>query len=245
MEKRKRKGFGAKTTWLLSLIFNRKPKYIFSEDLSKIDNAIIICNHNYERGPTKWSNHFKYDIVMWGNHTFCESKRKSGKALEDAMIRGGRSKFISKIVGFIAGPFIYFGFKHSGVIPVYRDMRMYITIQKSITEYENGHSVLIFPENSVHGFKYEIEEMMPGFLLFAKQLKERGHDPYIICAEQSPKSKMIILEKAQKLSELEQICKNDEEILEYCRLKINNIYPNYCKEHNIKMIKNKRKNVNI
>ena len=245
MEKRKRKGFGAKFVWLSSRIFNRKPKFVYKEDISKIDNAIIICNHNYERGPTKWSNHFPYNISIWGNYTFTRSARETCHALTDAMLRGGKPKFWAKIVGTIGGPFVYYGFKHSNIIPVYRDMRMYITFTKSIEEYEKGHNILLFPDDNIHGFKYEIRDIMPGFLILARQLQERGHDPYIICAQESPKAKMIVLDKPIKLSELDSKFNSDEEILEYFKNTINGLYPNYCKEHGLKKLKNKRKRVEL
>lgn len=245
MEKRKRKGFGAKLVWGLSRIFNRKPKFIYKEDISKLDKAIIICNHNYERGPTKWSNHFPYDISIWANYTFTRGLRETCAALADALIRGGRPKWWSNLVGFFGGPFVYFGFKHSPVIPVYRDMRMYITFSKSIEEYEKGHNILLFPDDNIRGYKYIIQDIMPGFLILARQLKERGHDPYIICAQESPKAKMIILDKPIKLSELDSKFNNDQEILDYCKNQINTLYHNYCVENNIKELKNKRKRVEL
>ena len=174
-----------------------------------------------------------YECYFWGNNLFTRSKKEACAALTDAYIRGGTPKWFAKIIGFFGGPFVHFGFKQSNVIPVYRDMRMFLTFKQSVEIYEAGKSIVLFPEDSSNGFSYDIKKIMPGFLILARQLKEKGHDPYIICAQESPNYKIIILDKPIKLSELDKNYKTDDEILEYCRNTINNLYDNYCKENNI------------
>ena len=232
MEKRN-KTLGYRFVKLVSSPFNHKPKFIYKEDINEIPNAIFICNHNFEKGPTKWSMHFPYECSIWGNYLFTGSVRGACAGLADAYIRGGTPKWFAKVIGFFGGPFVRFGFKHSNVIPVYKDMRMFMTFKQSVEDYEKGKNIILFPEDSSDGYKYEIEKIMPGFLILARQLKEKGHDPYIICAEESPKSKKIIVDKPLKLSQLDEMFKSDEEILEYFRTTINNLYMNYCKENNI------------
>lgn len=233
MEKRK-KTLGYRFVRLVSRPFNHKPKFIYKEDIKEIPNAIFICNHNFEKGPTKWSIHFPYECSIWGNNTFTRTVKESCVALEDAFIRGNTPKWLSKIIGIIGGPLVHLGFKYSNIIPVYRDMRMYITFKQSIDDYESGKSIILFPDDNSKGFFYEIRTIMPGFLILARQLQQKGHDPYIICAQESPNSKKIIVDKPLKLSELDKMFNSDEEILEYFRTTINDLYINYCKDNNIK-----------
>ena len=240
MEKRK-KTLGYRFVRLVSRPFNHKPKFIYKEDIKEIPNAIFICNHNFEKGPTKWSIHFPYECSIWGNNTFTRTVRESCVALEDAFIRGNTPKWLSKIIGIIGGPLVHLGFKYSNIIPVYRDMRMYITFKQSIDDYESGKSIILFPDDNSKGFFYEIRTIMPGFLILARQLQQKGHDPYIICAQESPNSKKIIVDKPLKLSELDKMFNSDEEILEYFRTTINDLYINYCKDNNIKEKKCRKK----
>ncbi len=218
----KRDTFLFKVMRVISRPFDHKPKFIFTTPLE--EPSIIICNHNHPRGPTKWSFYFPSDkFMMWGNGRLCGGIKEVFFAIIDTMVRNGTNKVLATFFAIFATPFIKLSFSQSRIIPVYYDMRFYQTIKMSIEEYKDGNHIIIFPDKKDIKFSYNITEIMPGFLILARQLKEEGYDPYIVPSKSNKKRKKIVLDKPIRLSEVEAQYKNDEEILEFFKNKINGL----------------------
>ena len=218
----KRDTFLFKIIRLISRPFDHKPKFIFTEPLT--EPSIIICNHNHPRGPTKWSFYFPSDkFYMWGNGKLCGSLKEIFFAITDTMKRNGTNVVIATVFAFFATPFIKLSFSQSRIIPVYYDMRFYQTIKTSIEEFKDGNHIIIFPDKKGIKYSYNIMEIMPGFLILARQLKEEGYDPYIVASKSNKKRKKIVLDKPMRLSEVEAKYKSDEEILEFFKNRINDL----------------------
>ena len=219
----KRDTFLFKIIRVISRPFNHKPKFIFAEPLN--EPSIIICNHNHPRGPTKWSYYFPSDkFMIWSNGGLCGNMKQVFSSIKDVMVRNGLNKVIASIFAFFATPFIRLGFSQSRVIPVYFDMRLYQTIKISIQEYKDGNHIILFPDRKGIEYSYNIKEIMPGFLILARQLKEEGYDPCIVPAKSNKKRKVIKLDTPIRLSEIEARFNNDEEILEFFKNKINSLF---------------------
>ena len=122
-----------------------------------------------------------------------------------------------------ATPFIKLGFSQSRVIPVYDDMKFYQTIKMSIEEFIDGNHIIIFPDSKAINYTYDIEIIMPGFLILARQLKEEGYDPCIVPSKSSKNRRLIRLDKPIRLSEVEAMFKTDEEILDFFKNRINSL----------------------
>ena len=218
----KRDTFLFKIIRAISRPFDHKPKFIFTEPLT--EPSIIICNHNHPRGPTKWSFYFPSDkFMIWGNGNLCGSFKQIFHAIIDTMKRNGTNTVIAHIFAVFATPFIKLGFSQSRVIPVYFDMRFFQTIKTSVEEYKDGNHIIIFPDKKGIKYSYDIKEIMPGFLILARQLKQEGYDPYIVPSKSNKKRKKILLDKPVRLSEIEAMFNTDEEILEYFKNRINGL----------------------
>lgn len=218
----KRDTFLFKVMRVISRPFDHKPKFIFNAPLE--EPSIIICNHNHPRGPTKWSYYFPSDhFYMWGNGNLCGNMKQIFFAIIDTMRRNGTNAVIASIFAVFATPFIRLGFSQSRVIPVYFDIKFYQTIKLSIEEFKDGNHIIIFPDRKGIKYSYDILEIMPGFLILARQLKEEGYDPCIVPSKSSKKRKKIVLDKPIRLSEIEAKFDKDEDILEFFRNKINSL----------------------
>ena len=216
----KRDTFLFKIIRIISRPFDHKPKFIFEEPLT--EPSIIVTNHNHPRGPTKWSFYFPSDkFMMWGNGLLCGSFKQIFYAIIDTMKRNGTNVVIAWIFAVFATPFIKLGFSQSRVIPVYFDMKFYQTIKLSVEEFKDNNHIIIFPDKKGIKYSYNIVEIMPGFLILARQLKEEGYDPYIVAAKSDKKRKKIVFTKPLRLSEVENKYKSDEEILEFFQNRIN------------------------
>ncbi len=209
----------------IARIFNRRCTFYALEELK--EPSIIISNHNFPRGPTKWSYYFPYgNFKIWANSEFCYSIKRAFIALKKTMIRNGKSKFWASFCSFWAAPFLRFGFKFSPVIPCFIDMRFYITISKSVEQFEAGNHIVLFPDCILDPFSYEVKNIQPGFLILARQLKAKGYDPNIVTAQSDKKRKMVLLNKPVKLSEIEKKFDNDKDILQYFQNDINHLLIN-------------------
>lgn len=218
----KRDTFLFKIMRVISRPFDHKPKFIFTTPLE--EPSIIISNHNHPRGPTKWSYYFPSDkFMIWGNGRLCGNLKEVYFAIIDTMKRNGTNKILAAFFAVFATPFIKLGFSQSRIIPVYYDMRFFKTIKMSVEEYKDGNHIIIFPDKKENNFSYNVEEIMPGFLILARQLKAEGYDPYIVPSKSSRKKKKIILTTPIRLSEVETRFTSDEEILEFFRAKINDL----------------------
>lgn len=218
----KRDTFLFKVMRVISRPFDHKPKFDFLAPLE--EPSIIICNHNHPRGPTKWSFYFPSDkFMMWGNGNLCGSFKEIFFAITDTMVRNGTNKVIAYIFAFFATPFIKLSFSQSRIIPVYFDIRFYQTIKNSVEEYKDGNHIIIFPDKKGIKFSYNIMEIMPGFLILARQLKEEGFDPYVVPSKSNKKRKKIVIDKPIRLSEVEKMFDNDADILEYFKNRINDL----------------------
>lgn len=218
----KRDTFLFKVMRVISRPFDHKPKFIFEEPLT--EPSIIICNHNHPRGPTKWSYYFPSDkFMMWGNGKLCGSMKEVYFAIIDTMRRNGINKVIAGFFAIFATPFIKLGFSQSRIIPVHFDMRFYQTIKTSVEEYKDGNHIIIFPDKKGIKYTYDIVEIMPGFLILARQLKEEGFDPYIVPAKSTKKRKKIYIDKPIRLSEIESKFDNDKDILDFFMNRINGL----------------------
>lgn len=218
----KRDTFLFKILRAISRPFDHKPKFIFTTPLT--EPSIIICNHNHPRGPTKWSYYFPSDkFMMWGNGNLCGSFKQIYTAITDTMKRNGTNTIIAHIFAIFATPCIKLSFSQSRIIPVYFDMRFYKTIKMSVDEYKDGNHIILFPDRKGIKYTYDIVEIMPGFLILARALKEEGFDPYIVPAKSSRKRKKIVLDRPIRLSEIEARFNNDEDILEFFKNTINGL----------------------
>ena len=223
MEKRQPDKFGLKLLKFLFAPFTRKPKLTFKEDISGLDNAIIIANHNYAKGAVYLCAHFPYDHVIWGNAQFCTTRKEARDKIKLYMKEEGKPRILYPFAGLVAG-FVRFVFKVSPIIPVYYDMRMYQTIQESIKQYENKKNIIIFVDDLKDTFSTEIKNIQSGFLILMRALQQKGEDPYLICAASDKSWKNIVFDKPLKLSALDKTFKTDEEILDYCQNTINNMF---------------------
>ena len=224
MKKRnKRDTFLFKIIKLLARPINHKAKFHFVEELK--EPTIIISNHNFPRGPTKWSYYFPSDhFYIWANSEFCFTVKRARWVIRYTMERNGsKCKLWRYIAAFFVAPFLVLGFKHSRVIPTYKDMRFYLTVKESVERYKEGNHIILFVDDATEVYTYEVKDVQPGFLIFAKALKEEGYDPYISASQGDRKRKNIVIDKPIRLSELLERFKTDQEILDFYKEQINNM----------------------
>ena len=218
----KRDTFLFKVMRVISRPFDHKPEFVFTSPIDEPN--IIITNHNHPRGPTKWSFYFPRDkFFMWGNSKLCGSLKEVFFAIIETMRRNGVPKVLRGFFAVFATPFVKLSFSQSRIIPVYEDMRFYQTIKMSVEEYKDGNHIIIFVDKKANDFSYNITEIMPGFLILARRLKEEGYDPYIVPSKSNRKRKKIVLDKPIRLSEIETKNNKEEEILEFFKNHINNL----------------------
>ena len=194
-------------------IFIRKPKFVF---LGKVheENTIILSNHVGASAPVLLELYFKQPFRFWGTHEMTEGLRSVYKYLSTTYLHDKKhfSKAGAKILAFFICPFVNLFYKGLKLIPTYRDTRLKKTMTESLTALKNKENIIIFPEDSSHGYFDDLTKFFPGFITLAKAYLKRGSDSYVQVIYYAKKHRTFIVDKSVKFSELVDRHANSDEL---------------------------------
>ena len=205
--------------------FLHKPKIINKND-SFPKEGIIIAPHMGKWGPLYMSIYLP-KLAMVGAHPMLGNYKERFRYLRDVLYiqKMHKSKLWSTIKASFEAIFSLHFYKAMHIIPSYEDLRLMNTISYSQKTMENGLPIMIFPENSEHGYQLVMKEFHEGFITLTKFLNKRmKKDLPIYPLYENVKRKIIIIGKPFYLSEFKD--KSNEEILEFASNKINELNPN-------------------
>ena len=208
----------------LKLIFKSK---VINEHGSIPDRAILISNHSAKSGPASIEVSLDHFNVKWGAHEMLGSFKERYKYLRNVlyMQKLGKGKFYSIVKGFFEACFSKMLYKGMKFIPTYTDIRFSKTIKMSLKVLEANASICIFPEDSNKGYFDVLTHAFPGFVVLAEQYeKKHGEDVPIVPMYYHKRSRTIIVGEAFYQSKLRAQGLSREDIAEYGKDRINDIY---------------------
>jgi len=127
----------------------------------------------------------------------------------------------STIVAFYLGMM----YKMARVIPSYRDLRSIKTMKESFSALDQGYSMLIYPEDLELMYNNVYLKFLPGFVFMAQQYHAKtGKDIPIVPCYFSCQLNRIIIDKPISVVEMLKEGKTREEIADFFRNKVNDLY---------------------
>ena len=208
--------------------FRKKPKIInLNDEMPK--KAIFVANHVAMNGPLTYSLFLPYFHVTWGAYQMLGNYNMRYLYLRDVYFRQKRNKnkFASRLLARFDALFSIYFYRGIKVLPSYPDGRLVSTIKHSIACLEEDTSVLIFPEDSDHGYKDVMTKFFGGFVTLAERYRKKHNgDEVDICPMYYSKSKhKIIIGKCSKLSDYPNMTR--DQVAEEFRNQVNNLYFDY------------------
>lgn len=212
--------------WVLRL-FYRRPKIKYLTDETIPENCIIISNHDSKRGPMVLELYLPVFNVKWGAHEMLGNYSSRMHYLRDVYYRQkkGYNMVIATIFACFEAFFSKWLYKGMKFIGTYPDARLVKTLGDSLTVLKDGASILIFPENSSEGYKEELSEFFPGFVMLAEQYYRRNKKDIPICPiYYNPKKSVICVDKTYTIREFAQQGMKRDQIAEQFRQIVNDLY---------------------
>ena len=124
---------------------------------------------------------------------------------------------LARLFCLIASPLTCMFYSGLNLISTYTDIRFRTTISQSMIALENGHSLVIFPEDSTNGYLDELEGFHGGFLMMGEICLRHGVDFPVCVAYYKKSERKYIFDKPVMVSELlKDGKKRDEVAAELC-----------------------------
>ena len=200
---------------------------VISEIEEVPSKAIVLSNHSGKGGPCAIRASYPNKHIHWGAHEMLEGYKERYKYLRDVFYiqKCKKGKFFSSIRSAfeaIFSPYMYRGLR---ILPVYTDVRFATTIKESSKALDSNVSVVIYSEDSTDGYHEVLTKMHPGFILLSDFYYKKTHEdvPIIPIYPHCKKKKMAIGEPIY-LQELRKQNLNNEQICDYLRDAINNLF---------------------
>lgn len=184
-------------------IFKRKPKFVYLGE--KINEpSVILSNHVGSSGPLTWELYPEFPFRFWGTYEMNSSFPILYRYLSKDYFHRKMHwpLWLSRIFCVIAGPIVYCFYKGLELISTYPDVRLKKTINTSIDVFENGHNIIIFPEDSSSGYYDNLTKFFSGYLVLLERCYKKGMDLPVFIAYFSKKMKTVVIDKPIRYSEL-------------------------------------------
>lgn len=205
-------------------IFVRKVRTVtLGGELS--EPCLYLANHANKMGPMIYSMFFPVYHVNWGASQMLGNYRERYRYLRDILYikKNGTGRAMASFRAFFEAFFSQFVYRGMKLLPTYTDGRLARTVKKSVELLGADISLMIFPENSDEGYKDELTDFFPGFVLVAKgYIKAQGKDIPTRPVYYHKKKRLIVVGEECFLSDFGAAKK--EEVAEAMRLKVNALY---------------------
>ena len=213
---------------VLMRMFYHKPDI---EYLSKIRQpCIFISNHDAKRGPVTAELYLPVRTAKWGAYQMLCGYNTRRIYLRDIFYikKQGYGRALASIKAFFEAFFSLFIYRGMNFLPTYPDTRITGTIRQSVELLKKGMSILIFPEDSEHGYKEELDKFFPGFVLLAESyyIKTKKDVPVYPVYYHSGRKKMII-GNPRYIHQLKTDGHTRDEIANILRDDVNKLFENY------------------
>ena len=206
-------------------LFYRKPKIVYLDEKLP-DKAIIISNHCSKKGPMALEIYLPVFNVKWGAYEMLGNYKSRFRYLRDVyyMQKKGLGKFSASLHAGFEAIFSKLFYKGMKFLPTYSDGRLMTTINNSMKVLDSGASIMIFPENSNEGYKEEMTEFFPGFVMLAERYLKKGGDAPICPIYYNDKKRVIIVGKQYNIKEFIDKGLDRYQIAEEVRNIVNDLY---------------------
>ena len=204
-------------------LFVAKPRFIHLGGGVE-EPSLLISNHEGAAGPLTWEIRWKGQKKFWVAHENTEGIKAVFRYLAYLYFPQKKHlpKLLSVVVAFITCPFVSLFFKGLDPLPTYTDAaeKLISTIRRTESELVGGSSIVIFPEDSSHGYFKKPKRFFAGFVLLCERLLKNGVDVQVFVTYFSKKRRTVIFDKPVRYSVLRRIHGSREVIAERLRQRL-------------------------
>ena len=189
------------------------------------EDCLYLANHANKMGPMIYNMFFNVYHVKWGASQMLGSYKERFAYLRDVLYiqKNNSPRALASFRAFCEAFFSAFVYKGMKLLPTYTDGRLAHTVKKSVELLGQDTAIMIFPENSEQGYKDELTDFFPGFVLVAKGYKKAyGRDVPMRPVYYHKKKRVIVVGEPFYLSDFGAAKKED--VAEAVRLKVNDLY---------------------
>lgn len=184
-------------------LFIKKSDFVYLGD--KIEgNSIVLSNHVGTSAPLAWELYSDAKFRFWGASEMNSGLIKLYKYQTRVYYHEKKhwNLHLARLFCLLASPLTYIFYKGLNLISTYHDVRFRTTLSESIRTFEDGHSVIIFPEISDKGYLDELEGFHQGFLMLASICHKKGMDLSVYISYYRKSERLYVVDKPFKISEL-------------------------------------------
>lgn len=204
----KKKSKALRKKWFRGLkkimrLFIKKSDFVYLGD--KIEgNSIVLSNHVGTSAPLAWELYSDAKFRFWGASEMNSGLIKLYKYQTRVYYHEKKhwNLHLARLFCLLASPLTYIFYKGLNLISTYHDVRFRTTLSESIRTFEDGHSVIIFPEISDKGYLDELEGFHQGFLMLASICHKKGMDLSVYISYYRKSERLYVVDKPFKISEL-------------------------------------------
>ena len=184
-------------------LFIRRPKFIYlGERVS--EPSLILSNHVGASAPLSWEIYFDYPFRFWGTHEMTEGPLSVYRYLSSVYFHQKKhmKKWLARLVALVATPLAWLFYRGLCLIPTYRDARFVKTVHESCDTLAAGQSLIIFPEDSSHGYFDNLRKFYSGFAVLAGRMLRQGTDLPVFVSYYKKQDCAFIIDRPVRFSVL-------------------------------------------
>jgi hypothetical protein len=185
--------------------FKKKPQIVYLGEDEVENQAIFIANHSAASGPLTYELFFPKYFIPWGTHEMCGNYKMRWNYLYHIFYRQKLkySRVKSFILATTFGLISKFLYNATGLIGTYKDNRLTSTFKRSFQVLDKKLALLIFPEDSSHGYHEKPTAFFKGFLSLSKlYFKKSQIDLPIYNVYFSKAKNKLVIDKPVKINEM-------------------------------------------
>lgn len=228
-EKKRKYSKATRSLGVIMKLFYKQPKIIYLCEKVE-DKAIYISNHSSTSGPIEYVIRFPKFFRPWGTYQMCGTFKERWNYMYHIFYRQKKKKgkVASFIMASLISPISRIFYRGVDLLPTYTDLRMLSTFKRSMEYLDDDTGILIFPEDSMDGYKTILEKYNPGFVALANSYyKSRNIDLPIYTVYFSKVINTIVIDKPDYIQKYFQKGMTKEEIADLFKEKTNQLYFGY------------------
>lgn len=206
-------------------LFTSRPRFVYLGEQVN-EPSLILTNHEAAAGPLTWEFYFDRPKRFWSAHEMTEGLLSVFRYLAYLYFPEKKhfGRVLSPIFAFFAAPFVSLFFTGLKPVPTYRDASGFIrTVRESCDTVTGGRSILLFPEDSSHGYAKRLGTIHSGFVVFCERMLRKGVDLPVFVAFYSKKKRVILVDAPIRYSALRESCRDRDAVADALRVRLNEL----------------------
>lgn len=207
----RRRGFGILKS-IMRLFIKRSEFIYLGGELP--EGTVIVSNHVGTAAPLAFELYSGVRFRFWGAWQMNSGLINLYKYQTRVFYHEKKhwNLHLARLFCLIASPLTAMFYSGLNLISTYSDIRFRTTISQSMMALEQGHSLVIYPEDSTNGYLDELEGFHGGFLMMGEICLRRGIDFPIAVAYYKKSERRYVVDKPIMVSRLLAGGRNRDEV---------------------------------